>query len=234
MADLKKGTLLKYIALLIILTGMCLPPVGWAEKTIIKRIRTGSEQAYVRVVIETDNQLAPRPTISANGKTLSVSLVNVEQDISKLKSEAYRNDVINIDLSHTSTETHIKITLAFIPTRIRTFFLVDPHRFVIDAYRPSSKTIDKQDADALKPISIIEENGIQSNEINDQKSSLPQKRPTGSQAITTEAGSATGNMKGSNQKGFQQRLLIFLIIVTSIILVVIIFLMCMDRAKNKP
>lgn len=232
MVELKKATRLTFSTLLIMLTSMCLSPSGWAGETVIERIRTGSEQEYVRVVIETNNQLEPRPKISANRNILKISLANVETDLSALKSEAYRNDVANIDITSTSDQTHIETTLAFIPTRIRTFFLADPHRFVIDAYRPSAKATDNPGSEALKPISIIEENGIQSTEIIEQKSSPLKKGSSASGDITNEAASASANVKGSNQKGFQQRLLIFLIVVTSIILVVIIFLMCMDRAKK--
>jgi hypothetical protein len=218
--------------LLIVFLGMCLSSAVWADATIIKGIRTGSDQAYVRVVIETNAPLDPRPTISVNRNTLRISLAGVEKDPSTLKSEAYRDDVVKIDVTSASKETRIEAILAFIPTSVRTFFLIGPHRFVIDAYRPPATATAEPSTEELQPISIIEENGIRPDEVNEQATS-PQK---GQPSVPGEGfGAATSqahNPDGSNHKRFQRRLLVILIVVTSIILVVIIFLMCMDKQRK--
>ncbi|MFN2151087.1 MAG: hypothetical protein ACK2T5_05775, partial [Anaerolineales bacterium] len=116
MAEFKKVAVLTFSTLLIFFLGMSHPSEVWAEATIIKSIRTGSNQAYVRVVIETNTRLDPRPTISANRNSLFISLAGVIKDVSNLKSEAYRNDVIKIDFTNTSKETRIEAILSFIPT----------------------------------------------------------------------------------------------------------------------
>ena len=232
MAEFKKGAVLTFSTLLIVLNSISLLSTGWAEATIIKRIRTGSEHAYVRVVIETNTRIEPRPKISVNRKTLQISLDSIEKDLSTLKSEAYRNDVVNVDVTGSSEKTNINATLAFVPTRVRTFFLIDPHRFVIDAYRPSSKDTSNLPSEELQSISIIEENGTGPNDVDDQTTSPQKKERIISRKPQPTVAIANSNANGSNREGLQQRILVFLIVVTSIILIVIIFLMCMDRQQK--
>jgi hypothetical protein len=226
MAKFKKGIVQIIRTLLFVFLGMSLSSTAWAEATIIKRIRTGSEKEYVRVVIETNARIEPRPKISVKGKTLQISLAGAEKNLSDLKSEAYRNDVVDIDVTRTSTVTQITVThinaiLAFNPIRIRTFFLVNPHRFVVDAYRPSSTAADKPSAN----VPIIEGNGPESNDFDKRSTTLQEKGSSGSMESMGESDAKNSKTNGS----FQQRMLIFLIAVTSIILVAIIFLMCMDK-----
>ncbi|XPS88032.1 uncharacterized protein Dvar_60500 [Desulfosarcina variabilis str. Montpellier] len=233
MAEFKKSIEKIIRTLLLVFLGMSLSSLVWAEATIIKRIRTGSEKEYVRVVIETNARIEPRPKISVKGKTLQISLAGAEKNLSDLKSEAYRNDVVDIDVTRSSTVTQITVThinaiLAFNPIRVRTFFLANPHRFVVDAYRPSSTDAGISSADPKRPVPIIEESGIGPNEAN--KTSISQQEKESSMSMNSVDRPATpGDKKGS----FQQRLLLFLIVVTSIILVVIIFLMCMDTGQKE-
>ena len=233
MAESKKSieTIIRTLFFLII--GVSLSSTVWAEATIIKRIRTGSEKDYVRVVIETNARIEPRPKISVKGKTLQISLAGAEKNLSDLKSEAYRNDVVDIDVTRTSTVTQITVThinaiLAFNPIRVRTFFLVNPHRFVVDAYRPSSTDAGNVSIDPKQPVPIIEENDIGSSDAGEQNASREGKESTLSMDPVNAPAPTIDNTKGS----FQQRLLLFLIVVTSIILVVIIFLMCMDTGQK--
>lgn len=230
MAEIKKGIVKPFCTLLIVFLGMCLSSTQQADATVIKGIRTGSEQAYVRVVIETDAQIQPRPTTTVNRNTLQISLAGIEEDPSNLNSEAYRNDVAKVEVITHSTATRINATLAFIPIRVKTFFLVAPHRFVIDAYRPPPEAAKQPVDEDPQPISIIEESGILPNDVNDQELS-PQDKPT--TLLTERPLRSTANpADGSNPRAYQQRLLIFLIIVTSIILAVIIFLMCMGKGQQ--
>jgi hypothetical protein len=233
MAEFKTSIEKTIRTLFIVIMGVSLSSVVWAEATIIKRIRTGSEKEYVRVVIETNARIEPRPKISVKGKTLQISLAGAEKNLSDLKSEAYRNDVVDIDVTRTSTVTQITIThinaiLAFNPIRVRTFFLVNPHRFVVDAYRPSSTDPGNLSADPKQPVPIIEENDIGPSDANALNASQQGKDSTMSMDSVNAPAAAVDNTKGS----FQQRLLLFLIVVTSIILVVIIFLMCMDTGQK--
>jgi hypothetical protein len=122
MAEFKKGAVLRLSSHLIVFVGICLFLAGWAEATIIKGIRTGSEQAYVRMVIETNTRLEPRPKITVNRNTLQIFLAGVEKDSSILKSEAYHDDVVSIDVNGDFTGTRINAILAFNPIRVRTFF----------------------------------------------------------------------------------------------------------------
>lgn len=230
MAEFKIDIVQIIRTLLFVFLGMSLSLAAWAEATTIKRIRTGSEKEYVRVVIETNARIEPRPKISVKGKTLQISLAGAEKNLSDLKSEAYRNDVVDIDVTRSSTVTQITVThinaiLAFNPIRIRTFFLVNPHRFVVDAYRPSSTDADTPSAN----VPIIEGNGPESTDIKGRSTSQQEKGSSRSTASMT----SSDNAKSSNTNGsFQQRLLLFLIAVTSVILVVIIFLMCLDKGQK--
>lgn len=233
MAEFKKSIEKIICTLFFVILGVSLSSAAWAEATIIKRIRTGSEKEYVRVVIETNARIEPRPKISVKGKTLQISLAGAEKNLSDLKSEAYRNDVVDIDVTRTSTVTQITVThinaiLAFNPIRVRTFFLVTPHRFVVDAYRPSSTDAGNLAADPKQPVPIIEEKNIGPGEANAQNASQQGKESTLSMDSANAPAATIDNTKGS----FQQRLLLFLIVVTSIILVVIIFLMCMDTGQK--
>lgn len=228
MAEFKKCAVLIIHTLLILTLGMSLSSAAWAEATKIKRIRTGSEKAYVRVVIETDARIEPRPKILANENTLQIFIAGAEKHISDLEPEAYRDDVVNLDVTRTSTETRIKAILAFNPIRVRTFHLIAPHRFVIDAYRPSSKAAGNLSADMQGPIPIIEEIGTEPNEISHKSASARAKKSS----VSTES-VGTPTFASSDRDGsFQQRLLLFLIVVTSILLVVIIFLMCVDKRQK--
>jgi hypothetical protein len=218
--------------LLIVFFGMGLFSAVWADATIIRGIRTGSDPAYVRVVIETNARLDQRPKISVNRNTLRIALSGVEKDPSTLKSEAYRNDVAKIEITSAPEETRIEAILSFIPTSVRTFFLIDPHRFVVDAYRPPSTTTGGSSIEERQPISIIEENDIRPNEATKQSTSPKKGEPNVSREAIGKAVTEGSNPDGSNHKQFQQRLLVFLILVTSIILVVIIFLMCMDKKRK--
>ena len=209
--------------------GICLCIAGVARATVVKSIRTGSEQAYVRIVIETNDRLAPRPKVSTEHNILTISLSGVENDPSALNSEAYRDDLVNIDVTHTSAKTRIKTTLAYTPTRIRTFFLIDPHRFVIDAYRPSADTTaGTAAAEKTQPATDIEEDGTRLNEINQKADETGRSnRPSG-----TPASNHSSADDGRSRKTFQQRLLVFLIVMTSVALIVIIVLMCMNQKPD--
>lgn len=231
MVEFKQGAVLTLGTLLVAFLGMFPCSSGRAEATIIKGIRTGSELAYVRVVIESDVRLEPRPKITVNRNTLRISLTGIGNDPSELKSEALRDDVVNIDVISTSAETRIEAILAFVPTKIRTFFLITPHRFVIDAYRPSSGSTKAPSDEVQRPITIIEENDTRSDDANPPATS-PHKELGESKEPNRPSAITESSTEGSDSNRFQQRLLVFLIVVTSIILVVIIFLMCMDKQQK--
>ncbi len=212
MAEFKKSTALTVGILLVVLFSICRPLDGWAGPITVKSIRTGSQQTYVRMVIETDGRLSPRPTVDINGTILTLTLSGARNGSAVLNSEAYRDDVSSIDVAADSTGVAMKATLTFPPSRVRTFFLKGPHRFVIDAYRPSAEKAAPPPADAIQPISIIDAQGDQA----------------GKTIITEKASTATPDEKKANM--FQRHLLLFLIGITTMLLVTLLFLM--TRSKN--
>ena len=220
MAEFNKGTALILGMLMIVFFSICPPFNGWANATIIKSIRTGSQQAYVRMVIETDAQLVSQPKVSVTGNTLAVDIAGAKKSPAILKSEAYRDDVVAIEATDDASDVHLKVVLTFMPIRVKAFFLKAPHRFVIDAYRPPTENAGKSSNGSSTVISHIQKKVTPTDEraIRKNREGLPHES-----LLSTAPSRTTGKKTSGNT--FQRSLLIVLIIVTSILLVAILFLM---------
>lgn len=221
MAEFRKGTALILGMLMIVFFSICSPLTELANATIIKSIRTGSQQAYVRMVIETDAQLVPQPTVSVDGNTLVVEIADAQKSPAILKSEAYRNDVITIKETGDSSHVHLSVVLTFRPIRVKAFFLKAPHRFVIDAYRPPPEKIGDLSDESPTVITHIQKKGMPPDEggILKNEERLPHED------LSLPVPSQTISPKTTRNNTFHRSLLIVLIVVTSILLAAILLLM---------
>jgi hypothetical protein len=232
MTESKKAATLILSALLMAIASLWLPPsVARADVTVIKDLRTGSDRAYVRLVLETDRALTQAPELSLDGNTLRIALADIDSDLPQIGSEAYRHDIDRINLFRTSDATLIEAVFSFVPADVRTFTLASPFRFVVDIYRPLSSIAAKKPTDATSPQArLAGKNGTPPPIINEKQP------PPGSHLESAADASGSIDPEGNNpgdadRNRFQQRLLAILIIVTSIILVVILILMCVDRKR---
>ena len=232
MTAFKKTATLVISTLLMASVRLWLPlSVARAEATVIRDLRTGSDQAYVRLVLETDRALTQAPELTLEGNTLRIALADIDSDLPQIGSEAYRHDIDRINLFRTSDATLIEAVFSFIPTDVRTFSLATPFRFVVDVYRPLSSTTAKPTDGTSPPARLTGKNGTP-HPRDDGKSSPPGSH-LGSSTGTAGSIDSDGNSDGkADRNRFQQRLLAILIIVTSIILVVILILMCVDRKRE--
>lgn len=227
MAEFNKGTAFILGMLMIVFFSICPPLDGAANATIIKSIRTGSQQAYVRMVIETDAQLVSQPKVSVTGNTLVVDITGARKSPAILKSEAYRDDVVTIEATDDASDIHLNVVLTFMPIRVKAFFLKSPYRFVIDAYRPPIENSGKLSNESSTAISHIQKKATPADGggLLENEGDLPHK------SLLSTAPSQT-TAKRESRNTFQRSLLIVLIVLTSILLAAILFLM--SRGSQYP
>lgn len=238
MTEINKWVSLKATSLLIVSLAMLLPPNLRAETTVIQDLRIGSNEGYVRMVLEIDRPLTPPPSFSINRNILQITLTGIIDGLSAPRPGEYRNDIVSLDVSKESEASRINVVFSFDPTDVKTFSLADPHRFIIDAYRPASSAAANLPAETTRQIPSIEENASLP-----ESTSPPQKpAPAGMPAFSDEAsmkayGSDSSNSHSAddlNRNRYQQRLIAALIVVTSIIAVLLIYLIWIDSGQKKP
>ena len=239
MAKCRKGVALKATPMLIVFFAMILAPILRAEATVIRDLRFGDDKDYVRMVLESDRPLSPPPSFSIHRNTLQVTLTGITTDLPDRQTGNVHADIISLEVSQTSDTTRIDAGFSFDPADVKTFSLTDPHRFIIDAYRPLSPTAAKPPGEESRQMALIEETVS----LPEPHSKLEKRIPAGGSASIGEApvraDSAAPPIGGaaddSRQHRFQQRLIAALIVVTSIIAVLLIFLIWMAAGrKNLP
>lgn len=217
MTEFKKVAFWCYCMLLAMLISLNLTEFSAAGATVVKNIRTGSDAAYIRIVLETDRALSPQPLISSEGNAINISLTAIAPPFPDLGTVANHHGIVKLDAVKTTRGTRLEAVLSFKPTEVRTFLLTNPHRLVIDAFRPPGSAAGDASTGDLQSIALVETNRSQPNTPGEGQVSASQNQPT---------------PETVGRSRFQQRMLATLIVVTSILLVVIIFLMCKERHRQ--
>ncbi|BBO72505.1 hypothetical protein DSCA_64350 [Desulfosarcina alkanivorans] len=215
---------------------MLLAPILSAEATVVKNLRFGDNKGYVRMVLEVDRALAQPPSVSINGSTIQVAMTGVLNHLPAPPTEASRDGIVSLDVTHVSDVMRIDAAFPFAPADIRTFSLTGPHRFIIDAYRPSPSADEDRPIDN-KPQTTALESGSpipKWNPVPDQSTPFG---GTVAEASMHSYGSLPSLSADAAEKGrnrFQQQLIAALIGVTSIIVVLLFFLIWMGSGRKKP
>ena len=224
-------------SLLIVLFILLLPASAPTQPIVVRDIRAGRDPAYVRLVIETDLALPTAPAISINRQSLRITLPSDLRIRPDLLANVRSDDLLGLDTQTAAKATHLVARFSFTPADIKIFTLIDPHRVVVDAYRPLRTTDGKMkdDNQAMQPVDSVEKSPPRpSPDKSAQKGAASRAtesltvRPNGSAPESDRF--AAGDPDRST---LHQRLLAILIAVTSILLVVIIYMMCMDRFRQR-
>ena len=107
-----------------------------SDAAVIKDLRIGNNNEYVRLVLEFDAPPATAPTYTAKGNNLKIVLDGMGNDLPARRAGDY-SDIVILDLSQRKDDTLVDAVFPFTPVDIKAFTLVAPHRFIIDAYRPN-------------------------------------------------------------------------------------------------
>jgi len=238
MTESKIGVALKATPLLIALLAMLLAPALQAQATVIRDLRFGDNKGYVRMVLELDRPLNPPPSITIQRNTLQVALTGIINNQPDLQTDKYHGDVIGFKASHMADTTHIDAVFSFDPAEVKTFSLTDPHRFIIDVYRPLSPAAARPPAEKAHQTELIEESVSLPESYSDPHKPLPaMESPSLDEASTQVHGSASPNSgKADNlhRNRFRQRLIAALIVVTSILVVLLFLLIWMGNSRKRP
>lgn len=231
MTELSKRVALKATPLLTVFLGMLLVSILQAEAAVIRDLRFGDNKDYMRMVMEFDRPLNPAPSFSVHRNTLQVTLAGITSNLPERQSGEYHADIINLEVSQMSDATRIDAAFSFDPADVKTFTLTDPHRFIIDAYRPISSAAARLPVEESRHMALIEEAVFLPEPYREPEKPLP----TGGSASIDEAPVRTGgSAEDSGRNRFQQQLIAALIVVTSIIVVLLIFLIWMNGGRKHP
>ncbi len=236
MAKCKKGVASKATPLLIVFLAMLLAPSLRAGATVIRDLRLGGNDAYVRLVLEFDRSLHAPPSVSIHRDTLQVTLNGTTTDTPDRHAGKVLADIISLDVSRSPDATRIDAVFSFDPADVKTFSLNDPPRFIIDAYRPFSPATAAPPGRESRQMGLVEETVSLPEPAGEP---VPPQPDSGSTAIdegSIEPNGSDPSVSGMADDGhrnrFQQRLIAALIVVTSIIVVMLIFLLWMGAGRN--
>lgn len=237
MTESIKGVALQATSLLMMFVFILLVHVLQAEATVIKDLRFGKNKGYLRMVLEFDRPFTPTPSVSIDGNALQVTLTGVSNNQIDTQIGKDNTDIIRLDVSQKSDTIQVETILAFTPTDVKTFSLGDPHRFIIDAYRPISAATTKPLVEKERHIAGAEKT-VSSTELSSEREKLhPASASPSMDEISIKAEAATSPRSGKDdelrRKRFQQRLIAALIVVTSIIAVLLFLLIWMGDNRKK-
>lgn len=239
MTEFNKRLVLKAAPLLIVSLAMFFSSLPGAEATVVKDLRIGNNNGYIRMVIEFDRPPVPPPTVSLHQNTVQVTLAGIVNDVSPSDAGEKNNGIVSLDVTKESEATRIDAVFSFAPADVKAFSLTSPHRFIVDAYRPVTSTPPvRRPIEKTSRISDIE-----------APPSLPEPyrapgEPNAS-GISGTVAQASINANGSapsaspdtsdvHKNRFKQLLIAALIGVTSIIAVLLFFLMWMGSTSQHP
>jgi len=238
MAKFKKGVALKATPLMIVFLAMLLASALRVEAAVVKDLRFGDNEAYVRMVLEFDQPLNPPPSFSIHGNTLQVALTGIINNLSDLQIGEYHDDIISLDVSQTSDVTRIDAVFSFDPADVKTFSLTGPHRFIIDAYLPLSPNTTNPPVEKLPYIASIEDTVSLPAPSGESEKPLPAGESRSMDEASIKAHGSASPVSGIDddlrRNRFQQRLIAALIMVTSIIAVLLFFLIRMGNSRKHP
>jgi hypothetical protein len=158
MTEFKKGVALQARPLLlVVLINHLWPTTLRAASTRITDLRFGNNKGYIRVVMEFDRPLNPTPSVSIDRNILQVTLTGIINNLSDPQIDIDNGDVISLDVSQKSDVIQIDAVFSFAPADVKTFSLIGPDRFIIDAYRPLSPANGIPTVEKARRIAPIEE-----------------------------------------------------------------------------
>jgi hypothetical protein len=214
------------------------PAAAHAKATVIRSIRIGSTPEYVRLVLESDQPLNRLPTFSLKHRTLIVTLSATINNNAMHPAESHTRGIVNLQITNgPGAVSRIQADFSFTPRDLRTFTLASPHRFIIDAYRPTAALPSTSEAAKTNPPSTKVEGPAQqaTGTGNHPASVETQRSVSGStQAAGPPAASTTRAREAPGQAGIPQSLLAALIGVTSTIIVLLFFRICFGNNRKKP
>jgi hypothetical protein len=239
MTEFNKRLVLKAAPLLIVFLAMFFAPVLWAEATVVRDLRIGNNNGYVRMVLEFDQPLAPLPSVSLHRDTVQVTLAGIVNDVSPSGTDEYSDGIISLDVIKLSEATRIDAVFSFAPTDVKAFSLTGPHRFIVDAYRPvASAASVRRSTEKTNRIPAIEEHPSLPEPYSEpDESPLSGMSGALAQASMNANGlvsSASSEATDVDRERFQQLLITALIGVTSIIVVLLFFLIWMGSSNQNP
>lgn len=139
-------TTLLFIAVLL---SLILNPIA-LEAAIIKDLRIGNNNEYVRLVLEFDDPPVTAPTHTLKQNSLKITLNDTASDLPARPAGDY-SDIVILDLAQKKGDTIIDAVFPFTPSDVKAFTLVAPHRFIIDAYRPTPLAASNETSRKISP-----------------------------------------------------------------------------------
>jgi hypothetical protein len=238
MTEFPKGVALKATPQMIVFLAMLVAFGLRAEAAVIKDLRFGDSKGYVRMVLECDRPLSPSPSVSIRGNILQVGLTGVTGDLPDIQTDPYHDDVLSLEVDQTPDATRIEAAYAFDPADVRTFSLVNPDRFIIDAYRHLPPAAATPPVEQSRPRALIEEAVSTQKPYREPEKPLPAGGSASIDEAPVRTGGATfpvgGTADDSGRHRFQQQLIAALIVVTSIIGVLLILLIRTSGSRKDP
>ena len=231
--------------LLLVFLIVLLRPMLPANAAVIKDLRLGSKEGYVRVVLEFDRPLTPTPSFSIDGNRLQVDLLGIENDMPILHPDAFGDDIVSIYVYTVSAAKRIKVIFSFAPAHVKTFFLTEPDRFIIDVFRPvTSSAVNLPNETGRQRQVMGEDNTKVAPPPDTQALAAPAAGPAtrmdeapmevnGSVAISQHTADESKRNR-LHQRRIQQVLIAALIVTTSIIAVLLFLLIWIDRDRKIP
>jgi len=223
MIEFKQWVALKATPLLIVPWATLVVLLSTAQATVVKDLRTGENQGFVRLVLEFDRPLNPHPVFSVDRNSLKVTLAGIDNlPVTPVAIDG----ITRLDVFRRSDGTGIEAVFAFVPADIKTFSLTGPHRFIIDAYRPLPAETRPSAAEEKIRTPAIKQNQTRPHRKSGKTVSAVGPRFAAqsdpepySHPVISSSGSDT-----ESKNRFQQRLVAALIVVTSIIAILLLFL----------
>lgn len=236
MTKFNNWLMLKATPLLITIPVILFAPLLRAEATIVKGLRIGDNQGYVRLVLEMDRSLSPPPSVSIDRATMVISLTGILNDLSAPHAGENRGGIVSIDVSRVSDVMRIEALFSFVPADVKTFSLTGPHRFIIDAYRPIASVAVPPPIKKMERVSASEKIQMSPTPISEPGESVPPGGTVSEDSIKAHGSVSSTPSDDSelNRYRFQQQLIAALIAVTSIIVVLLLFLIWIGSDRNSP
>jgi hypothetical protein len=111
-------------------------PKAPLQAAAITDLRIGSDSEYVRLVLEFDQAVMPAPAYTIAGSRLQITLAGIANAL-PAGPAAEHPGIRRLDVLPQGGATVIDAVFAFPPADVKAFTLTDPHRFIVDAYRPA-------------------------------------------------------------------------------------------------
>ena len=214
MIEFKQWVALKATPLLIVPWATLVVLLSTAQATVVKDLRTGDNQGFVRLVMEFDRPLTPHPVFSVDRNSLKITLTGIDN---LPATPAAIDGITRLEVFRQPDGTSIEMDFTFAPAEIKTFILTGPHRFIIDAYRPLPAGTLPSTAKGDIRTAAMKQNQTKT-QAHPESYTLP------------AADSARSGIERQNR--FRQRLVAALIGVTSIIAMLLFFLIRTASARS--